>query len=156
MAAPNAAHAQFNGDETPELSRDWSLRVGIWIFQSEAARDKQGAVGISGMAERTVYYGNGYDVNIGVGYNGFDRVYNVPILVNVIGKQGNYRYGVGGGYSFGKRIDGRGMSGAALDLLLGYQLTMGRTPLSVDLRYLFIAGADNELDGYSLTLGMRF
>ena len=154
-AAPHAANAQIN-DELPDLSKDWSLRVGLYIFQSETARNVQGAVGISGFAERTVYYGTGYDVNIGVGYNGFDRVYNVPILINVIGKQGKYRYGVGAGYSFGKRIDGRGLSGGALSLILGYQFTMGKNPLSADLRYLFISGANNELDGYSLTLGMRF
>ena len=154
-AAPHAAKAQGN-DELPELSKDWTLRVGLYVLQSESARNLQGAVGISGAAERTVHYGNGYDVNIGVGYNGFDRVYNVPILVNIIGKQGKYRYGVGAGYSFGKRLDGRGVSGGALSLILGYQLTMGKNPLSADLRYLFISGANNELDGYSLTLGMRF
>ncbi|GEM_PF-2025889 len=154
-AAPNAAKAQGN-DELPELSKDWTVRVGLYIFQSETARNVQGAVGISGVAERTVYYGAGYDVNIGVGYNGFDRVYNVPILINIIGKQGKYRYGAGAGYSFGKRIDGRGLSGGALSLILGYQLTMGKNPLSADLRYLFISGANNELDGYSFTLGLRF
>ncbi len=155
MAAPHTAKAQST-EEVPELSKDWSIRVGLYVFQSETARKIQGSVGISGMAERTVYYGNGYDVNIGVGYNGFDTVYNVPILINIIGKQGKYRYGVGAGYAFGKRLDRRGLAGGALDFVLGYQLTQGKNPLSVDLRYLFISGADNELDGYSLTLGMRF
>jgi hypothetical protein len=154
MTAPNAAQAQ--ADEVPELAKDWSVRVGLYVFQSETARDAQGAVGISGMAERTVYYGNGYDVNVGVGYNGFDRVYNVPITINIIGRQGRYRYGVGGGYAFGKRVDGRGMQGSVIDLILGYQLTLGKNPLSADLRYLFISGSNNELDGFSLTLGMRF
>ena len=42
-----------------------------------------------------------------------------------------------------------------MDLLLGYQFTRGRNPVSVDLRYMFIGGSSNELDGYSLTLGMQ-
>ena len=155
IAVPHTVKAQST-EELPELSKDWTLRVGLYVFQSESARKSQGSVGISGMAERTVYYGNGYDVNIGVGYNGFDRVYNVPILINIIGRQGRYRYGVGAGYAFGKRIDRRGLAAGALDFVLGYQLTQGKNPLSADLRYLFIGGADNELDGYSFTLGLRF
>lgn len=154
VSTPGVAKAQ-SAEVLPELSQDWSVRVGLWIPQSQAARRAQGEVGISGLAERRVYKTLDYDINIGIGYNGFDRVYNIPVMGNIIWHKGNFRYGFGAGYAFGKRIDGRGISGAALGVNLGYQLTQTRNPLSLDLRYLFMSGADNELDGYSLTLGIR-
>ena len=38
MAVPGAARAQFQTDEVPELSRDWTIRAGMYIFNSETAR----------------------------------------------------------------------------------------------------------------------
>jgi hypothetical protein len=151
-----AAHAQIDTDATPELSKDWTVRVGMYIFNNTTARNATGDVGFSGIVERRVYSGTSYEINIGVGYNGFGAVYNVPFLIDIVANSGNLRYGGGAGYSFGKRIDGRGTSGATLELLLGYQLTHTTNPLSIDLRYDFIAGSNDELDGYSLTLGYRF
>ncbi len=139
----------------PELSQDWSVRLGIWIPQMETARRVNGEVGISGTAERRVYKTLDYDINVGIGYHGFDRVYAIPIMANMIWHKGNFRYGAGAGYSFNKRLDGRGSSGTALGINLGYELTHGKNPLSLDFRYLFIGGSSSELDGYSLTLGIR-
>jgi hypothetical protein len=156
MAVPGAARAQFQTDEVPELSRDWTIRAGLFIFNSETARATEGSVSFGGSVERRVYEGTNYDLTIGIGYYGLDRVYSVPLMVHFIGHKHKLRYGAGAGYSFGKRLDGRGMSGAALGLLLGYQITSGKYPANVDLRYNFIAGANNELDGYSLTLGIKF
>ena len=140
------------------------------MLQSKSARDRSGEAGFSGTVERRVYAGRGYDVNIGIGYNGMSDIYNVPITANIIAYKDNIRYGFGAGYAFGRRSVGlinnsgngfttsttRGTSGTVFDVLLGYQLTRGRNPLSVDLRYFFIGGSDNELDGYSLTLGLKF
>ena len=158
MLQPTLAHAQTGdtSDQVPELSTDWSIRVGLYISQSKATRAASGEVGFSGNVERRVYAGRGYDINIGIGYNGMDAIYTVPITANLIAYKDNIRYGFGLGYAFGKRINSRGTSGTVFDLLLGYQLTRGRNPLSLDLRYFFIGGSENELDGYSLTLGMKF
>jgi hypothetical protein len=156
LMLPGIAHAQTNDTETPELQKDWNLRVGLFIPQMDAARGAMGDVGISGIAERTVYRTLDYELNVGIGYNGFDRVYSVPIMITGIGHHRKVRYGLGAGYAFGKRIDGRGTSGAVIGLLLGYQITTGKNPLSADLRYNFISGSDNELDGYSLTIGTQF
>ena len=154
MLSGNTAQAQTS-EVLPELSQDWSVRLGLWIPQSEAARRVQGSVGVSFVAERRVYSTHDYDINIGIGYDGFDRSYAVPVMANLVWHSGNARYGLGAGYSFNKRLDGRGGSGTALNLILGYQLTHGKNPLSADLRYMFFGGASNELDGYSLTLGIR-
>jgi hypothetical protein len=95
-------------------------------------------------------------VNVGIGYNGFDRVYSIPVQVTGIVHKNNLRYGGGLGYAFNKRVDGRGANGAAISLLVGYQLSQGRAPLSIDLRYYFTSGTESELDGYSITLGGKF
>jgi len=152
------AHAQTgeNTDQIPELSQDWTVRVGLYVAQSKTTRNATGEAGFSGIVERRVYIGKGFDVNIGIGYNGIDQVYSIPLMANIVAYKDNLRYGAGFGYSYGKRVSGRGTSGTAFDLLFGYQLTRGRTPLSVDLRYFFIGGSSNELDGYSLSLGIRF
>lgn len=156
LCLTTAGRAQQSPDEAPELQRDWTLRLGVYVFQSTAARSAAGDVGLSAIAERTVYYGQGWDLNIGVGYNGINDVYSVPISIMAVAHQHKFRWGVGTGYSYGKRIDGRGLSGTLLTLLLGYELRPGRNPLSADLRYNFVSGANNELDGYSLTFGIRF
>jgi hypothetical protein len=156
LLATTFAHAQIDTDTTPELSKDWTVRVGMYIFNSSTARKTGGDVGFSGIVERRVYAGTSYDIHIGVGYNGFGSIYNVPFLIDFVEHSNNLRYGFGAGYSFGKRIDGRGTSGVTLELLLGYQLTRTTNPLSLDLRYDFVSGSNDELDGYSLTLGYRF
>ena len=156
MAAPNAVRAQARTQESPEVQKDWTLRLGVFVFNSATARGAAGEVGISGLAERTVYHGEGYDIAVGIGYNGGEDVYSIPITVMGIWHRGNLRYGLGAGYAFGKRLSGRGMSNPLIGLVLGYDVRSGRTPLTLDLRYNFISGSNSELDGYSLTLGARF
>lgn len=154
LMLPNAARAQ--GEDVPELSRDWNVRIGVYIFNGNAASNKSGRVGISGLVERTVYRGEMYDITVGIGYNGFDRVYSVPATISFIYHPGNLRLGAGAGYSFNKRVDGRGSNGSVFDLLVGYQLSRGKNATSLDLRYFFVGGSSNELDGYSLTYGIHF
>ena len=157
LSAPGAANAQGARPEgQADIVRGWNLRLGMFIFNNKAARDKSGSIGISGLAERTVYETEKYEINVGAGYNGFGNVYSVPITVTGIMHHGNIRYGGAFGYAFGKRVSGRGMSGILLGLLGGYQLTPGVEGINADIRYNFISGADSELDGFSITLGKRF
>ena len=154
LALPNLARAQ--NETVPELSRDWNVRIGIYVFNSKATSDAGGRVGISGLVERTVYKGETFDVTVGIGYNGFDRIYSVPVTGQLIFHPGNLRYGAGAGYAFNKRIGGGGSNGSVFDLLVGYTVSRGRYPTNVDLRYFFVGGSSNELDGLSLTYGLRF
>lgn len=156
LGVSNTARAQARGQEVPELQRDWTIRVGTYIFNSRASRRAQGTVAFSGIVERTVHRDENYDVNVGIGYHGLDKVYSIPITIMGIGTKDNLRYGIGTGYAFGQRINGSGTSGPLISLLLGYQARQGRIPLSLDLRYTFISGSNNELDGYSITLGAKF
>lgn len=156
IALASPARAQVDTNNQPELSQDWAARLGVWFANSNSVRNKIGTFGISGVLERRVYVGQNYRINIGIGYNGFDTVYDIPILANIVSVHNNLRYGIGAGYSFGRRLDGRGTDGPVIDLLVGYQLTHTTNPLSLDLRYYFVSGSGNELDGYGLTLGYRF
>ena len=153
LVAPGAAKAQ---DANAELSKDWSIRVGTYVYQSQTTRSQNGEIGFSGIVERTVYRGAQYDVTVGLGYNGWDSVYSVPVMVNGIMHKANLRYGGGVGYAFSKRLDGQGTNGTALSLLLGYQFSKSRNPLSIDARYYFVGGSSNELDGLSITFGGTF
>lgn len=154
LMLPNVARAQ--NETVPELSRDWNVRIGVYIFNSKATSDAGGRVGISGFGERTVYKGEQFDVTVGIGYNGFDRIYSVPVTAQLIFHKGNLRIGGGAGYAFNKRIDGSGSNGSVIDLLVGYNLSHGRYPTNIDARYFFVGGSNNELDGLSITYGLRF
>ncbi len=157
VGGTQVSQAQTAGNfGSTELTKNWNLRIGISVFQSQTSRNKAGEVGFSGVAERTVYHAENYDINVGIGYNGSSDVYNIPIEVNGIAHHNRLRYGIGGGYAFGKRLDGRGMSGTVLTLIAGYKLIDTGVPLNLDLRYNFISGASSELDGYTLTLGAQF
>jgi len=157
LLAGSSARAQFSQNtDTPELSQDWAVRIGVWYPQMQAVRNKVGSIGISGLVDRRIYAGNNFGISAGIGYDGLNDVYAVPIVLDITFHSANIRYGMGTGYAFGKRLDGRGTSGPLISFLLGYQLTRTTNPLSLDLRYFFISGSSNELDGYSLTLGYKF
>ena len=64
--APRTAHAQ-QSESLPELSRDWNVRVGLFVYNSKSTRGAQGEVGISGIVERRVYKGDAFDVMVGIG-----------------------------------------------------------------------------------------
>ena len=144
---PGAARAQVGG--TTDLSTDWSLRLGVFFLHN-------GDLGFSGMVERRVHYSPTYDIMLGVGYNGLNSVYAVPIMLNFIGKNNDIRYGAGIGYAFGKKEEGPSFSGVAWDLLVGYTFVHGRNPVNADLRWYFVTGSSSELDGPSLTVGVQF
>ncbi len=156
LLSATPAKAQFNDNGTSELSRNWSLRLGLWIPQSQTTRNAMGTVGISGALQRQVYTATNYSLLLGIGYNGYNRVYSVPVMMDMVLHHHNLLYGGGVGYSFGKRDNGRGTNGVAIDLMVGYQLTHTTNPLDVDLRYFFVSGSSNELDGYGITLGYHF
>lgn len=154
LVLPGAAKAQY--ENVPELSRNWNVRVGTYIFNSKAASDAGGRVGFSGVVERTVFNGDQYEVTVGIGYNGWDRIYSVPVTGGIIFHPGNLRLGAGVGYAFSKRVDGGSSNGSVVNLLVGWQLTHGKFPSSLDVRYYFVGGSSNELDGYGITYGVRF
>lgn len=156
FATGNVAQGQARGETLGDLSRDWTLRTGVFIATSDATRKAIGTVGFSGTVERKVYRTDSYDLFLGMGYHGMDRVYNVPIMFNLVYHTNSLHYGGGFGYSFGKRLDGRGFAAPTLSINAGLRVRNGKNPLDVDVRYFFVSGSNQELDGLSLTLGIAF
>jgi hypothetical protein len=146
--APCVARAQEGGSS--DLSQDWSLRLGIFVANANST------VGFSGIVERRVHNAPNYEIMVGAGFNGNGSVYAVPIMINVIGKHANARYGGGIGYTFGKRVEGNGFQGVAYNVILGYRFVSGRNPMNVDLRWFFVSGCSSELNGPSITWGVQF
>ena len=152
LIGPTVARAQ-EGDS--DLSKEWTLRLGTFIANSQTTRSKMGTFAIAGYADRTVFDGEKYKLTVGFGYVGGENFYSVPIMLNAVWKHNKMYFGGGFGYAFGKRLDGRPMGAISLDALVGTQLNTGKNALSAELRYSFIGGSDNELDGLSVTLGMH-
>ena len=153
LSVPMTVQAQV--ETIPDLQKDWNVRIGIYVFNNNAAANAVGRIGISGQVERTVFHGDKFDVNIGIGYNGLDTVYSVPVTGNIIMHPGNVRYGLGAGYCFSKRVGGAGSNGTVISLIAGYEFVHGKNPISVDARYNFVGGSSNELDGLGITIGIK-
>ena len=153
LATPMTAKAQV--ETIPDLAKDWTVRIGIYVFNQNGTANAAGRIGISGLVERTIYHADKYDVNVGIGYNGFDTIYSIPVEGVIIAHPGNIRFGLGLGYSFNKRPGGSGSNGTAVTLIGGYEFVHGKNPLSAELRYTFIGGSSSELDGLGLTIGIK-
>ncbi|HEV2471492.1 MAG TPA: hypothetical protein VGS41_02435, partial [Chthonomonadales bacterium] len=138
---PGAVKAQEQGQELPELSQDWTVHAGLWIPSNSATRSKAGDVGFSGLVERRVYRGLTYDLNVGVGYSGWNDVYDVPVLVDAVGYYNNWRYGGGVSYDFGQRANGRGINAMGFTVLAGYQFNHGSNPITADVSYHWVGGS---------------
>lgn len=156
FATANVAQGQARAEALGELSRDWTLRAGVFFASSEATRKAVGTVAFSGTLERKIYRTDNYDLYLGMGYNGMDTVYSIPLMFNLLYRSHSIHYGGGFGYSFGKRLDGRGFAAPALSINGGIRIRHGKNPMDVDVRYLFISGSNSELDGFTVTLGIGF
>ena len=151
--APMVACAQ--SDDASDLSKDWTIRLGAFIANNKQTRSKIGSIAIAGFADRTVFDGEQYKLTVGIGYLGDDTFYSIPIILNVVFKHDRLYYGGGVGYGFAKRLDGRSIGAISMDALIGTQLTKGKNAMTAELRYNFTGGSENEMDGFSLTLGIH-
>ncbi len=152
LSAPKA-HAQAEPTTGSELSQYWKVRLGAYFFNHGIGGSN---VGFSGIVERTVFSDGRYELNAGIGYNGTSSVYSVPIQINLIGHHNNFRYGGGIGIAFDRLPNHDSTNGFAANAIIGYELTHGNHPTSLDLRYYFIGSTADVMDGFSLTYGARF
>ena len=152
FAAPHA-YAQSDNNYGPEIARNWSVRLGPYFFNHNIGGS---TVGVSAIVERTVFSGETYDVTVGIGYNGTSDIYSVPALINLIGHHNRMRYGFGVGIAFDRLPNHESTNGLAANALLGFQLTGGRNPTTIDLRYYFIGSTADQMDGFGLTYGIKF
>jgi len=150
LGAARPAQAQLQG----ELSKDWQLKLGFFIPESEVARAAEGDVWLSFGAERKLYIDEKYDVSVSVEYYGSGDVYNVPFLINVGSTTHRLRYGAGAGLSVGHDVS-RGRTNFAYKLMVGYELTESENPITFDVSYRG-TGSSKTLNGWSFLFGYRF
>jgi len=153
IGAPTAALAQFTGDS--ELSKNWDLRVGFFVPEKKVSRDFGGDVWLAIGAEHMFYEADRWKGTISLDYYGAEKIYNVPLCINARGKSEGLRYGAGVGFSLGHNVE-KGLSALAYNLEVGYEITSGLNPISVDLRYLGATASRQELNGWSLVVGYGF
>lgn len=138
-----------------ELTRDWIVRVGLFMPTDEEARDAKGNVWFTAGVERPVYEVDRWRGTFGIDYYGAGTLYCVPITLNIRGNSQGLRYG--GGLGLGLSHDlSRGMRGVAYNLLVGYDILGGGNPLTADLRFMGLTTGNGQLNGFALTLGYRF
>ncbi|HSV73104.1 MAG TPA: hypothetical protein VLH79_05030 [Chthonomonadales bacterium] len=150
LGAAQPAQAQFDD----ELARDWQLRLGFFVPESEQARGAVGDVWLSFGAERVMHLDERYDLSLSIEYYGRDNIYNVPVLVNLGATTHRMRYAVGAGISLGRDVH-RGRTNFAYKLMVGYELTEGMNPITFDVSYRG-TGTSPTLNGWSFLFGKRF
>ncbi len=153
LGAPEIARAQYTGDK--ELSQGWELRAGLFVPERKASRSFGGDVWLTIGAERPFYETETWKATVSVDYYGSKEVYSVPMSLNLRGISNGVRYGLGAGLSLGHDLR-KGMNALAYNFLIGYDLMAGSTPISVDLRYMGTNASRSELNGWALTVGVRF
>jgi hypothetical protein len=153
VGAPVAALAQFTGDS--ELSKHWNLRVGFFVPEKKVSRDLGGDVWLALGAERAFYEVDRWKTTVSIDYYGAEDIYSVPMCLNLRGNSQGLRYGAGVGLSLGHDVE-KGISALAYNLMVGYEVTTGANPITVDLRYLGTNASRQELNGWSLVVGYSF
>ncbi|NUQ70128.1 MAG: hypothetical protein HUU17_04835 [Chthonomonadales bacterium] len=154
FGAPTSALAQFTGDQ--DLTHGWELRLGGFVAEKKASRNKGGDLWLAIGAERAFYETENLRTTLSIDYYGAQNIYSVPLCFNVRSTNADgLHVGAGVGLSLGHDIDS-GMSALAYNLLLGYMTSAGTNPITVDLRYLGTNASHQELNGWSLTVGYRF
>jgi len=153
FGAPAVALGQYSGDQ--ELGKGWDLRAGIFVPEKKASRAKGGDVWLTLGAERAFYEADRWRATLSIDYYGAESIYSVPLSLNVRGNSQGLRYGVGAGLSLGHDVE-KGMAGLAYNVLVGYELQAGASPVTIDLRYLGTNASRQELNGWALTVGYSF
>ena len=145
--------AQAQGEQ--DLTKNWDLRAGFFVPERGAARAAEGDVWFNIGLEREFYTSERYRGTVSVDYYGSSRLYSVPITLNLRANTGRLRYGAGAGLAMTHDMD-HGATAFTYNLLVGYNLSEGRNPITADVRYLFANTGGGTLNGWAFTLGAHF
>jgi hypothetical protein len=145
------AHAQLDR----ELSKNWDMRAGFFVPERGISRAAEGDIWFTAGLEREFFFTDRYSGTVSVDYYGSGGIYSIPITVNLRGTTNRLRYGAGAGIALSHDPNG-GSTAFTYNLLLGYELTEGRTPLTADVRYRFVNRDGGWLNGWTFTIGSRF
>lgn len=145
------AQAQLEQD----LTKNWDLRAGFFVPERGIARSVEGDVWFTIGLERDFYTSERFRGTVSIDYYGSGTLYSVPIMVNLRSETHRLRYGGGAGLAMTHDLS-HGTTAFTFNLLVGYNLTQGRSPVTADLRYLFANTGGGTLNGWAFTLGAHF
>jgi len=133
LFASRAANGSSRAKRMNRRGKAISLRTGRSVLVCTCCKARRAATPMASGHQRhrgaARYAGRGYDVDIGIGYNGLGSC----LQHSRNGEpdrptKDNLRYGLGGGYSFNKRYMDAGQQRARVSILIfGYQFTVART-----------------------------
>lgn len=138
-----------------ELGRNWTIRAGFFIPENEAPRRAQGDIWFTVGAERPFYTAERWEGTFSIDYYGAGGVYNIPITLNARGETNRLRYGIGAGVGISHDLTD-GILGFSYNLLIGYTVMEGASPVVADIRYQGLSTGSRDLNGWQFTLGLRF
>ena len=162
LAAASAVTTSAIAQETKPMGL--SIRAGGFFPTSEDARDENRtwlAFGAEfklkdvnfGMSEP----GSSSHLSVSVDYMGSGDFRSMPILLNWVGRNNEFYYTAGAGYTFGRHqtsattTDDR--NAFAYSLGIGYDFQQGRTPFFVEGR--FWGSSESDFNGSGLYVGVR-
>ena len=151
LASRMPAQAQVGDD----LTKDWDLRAGFFVPERGNVRAAEGDIWFTLGLERTFYNGERFRGTVSIDYYGSGKVYAVPITLNLRGETGRLRYGAGAGLAMAHDLS-HGTTAFTYNLLVGYNVTQSRNPVTADIRYIFTHTTGGELNGWAFTIGSHF
>lgn len=153
LVAGAAAQARAQSTADAEFARDWELRIGFFIPETDRARAAEGDVWIGAGAEKQFFQNDRYRATLSVDYYGSGKMYNIPVMINARAATNRFRYGAGAGGSFGHDQD-RGRNSFVYNIMLGYELTQSSRPITFEFRYIR-TGTTRSLNGWMFTIGTQ-
>jgi hypothetical protein len=145
------AQAQMDQD----LTKNWDVRAGFFVPERGNARSAEGDVWFTIGLERDFFANERYRGTVSVDYYGSSRLYSVPIMLNLRSSTGRLRYGAGAGLAMTHDFD-HGTTAFTYNLLVGYEVSQGRNPITADVRYLYAHTGGGTLNGWAFTIGSHF
>lgn len=153
------ANAQYEG------TNNFSVRAGAFFPSDRDARNQSNTWFTIGVEFRLGELNLGMEqdpasqsfYSVSADYYGSGDFSAVPILVNYIGHTNQFYYTVGAGVAFSRQPVIGGTSDKAefaYQLGVGYDFAESATPFFAEARY--FGNANSRLNGFALTVGIRF
>jgi hypothetical protein len=80
----------------------------------------------------------------------------VPVLINYVGDMGDFFYSVGVGAASATRTGFRNSVDFAYQVSVGYMFSKSQVPLLAAVRWYSVANIGSRLDGFAITVGVKF
>lgn len=140
-----------------------SLRLGAFLPTSDAARNENRTwIAVGGEFKlKDVNFGMSQPgmsshLSLSVDYMGSGDFRSMPVLLNWVGRNNEFYYTAGAGYTFGQNETAGGTedrNAFAYSLGVGFDFSKGQTPFFLEGR--FWGSSESDFNGFGLYVGVR-